>query len=155
MSASSATPSIPRLSAGNDPKSDARPVPDPEQPDINSVRALRTQTVRRGNHVVANGPAVAVHVDGDDLSVVVCFDLVPDVALVDLVAQAGNLIRGRVGAVGLGGCVVAGISASLIFPLSKAYCYALHSTILRESGTTKERPHTGTQAPKRNKGRIH
>ena len=69
-----------------------RPVPDPEQPDINRVRALRTQTVRRGNHVVANGPAVAVRVDGDDLSVVVCFDLVPDVALVDLVAQAGNLI---------------------------------------------------------------
>ena len=132
-----------------------RPVPDPEQPDINSVRALRTQTVRRGNHVVANGPAVAVRVDGDDLSVVVCFDLVPDVALLDVVAQAGNLIpragwRSEAGWLrGRRHLRVPHIPPFKGVLLRPAF---YHFARVRDN---EERPHTGTQAPKRNKGRIH
>ena len=62
-------------------------MPDPEQPDINSARSLRTETVRRGNHGVADGPTAAVHIDGDDRSVVVGLDLGTNVALVYLVTE--------------------------------------------------------------------
>ena len=96
-----------------------RPVPDPEQPDINGVRALRPQAVPRGNHVVANGPAPTVHVYGDDLSAIIGFDLLPDVPLIYLVAEAGRLFAGAAGGGGMATsfpCVMAGVSASLIRP---------------------------------------
>ena len=67
---------------------------DAEQPHINRIRAPRSQAVRRGDHIVADGPAAAAHVDGDDLAAVVGLDLPPNVALVDLVAEAGGLLGG-------------------------------------------------------------
>ena len=71
-----------------------RSVPDPEQPDVNSVRALRPQAVRRNNHVIANGPAPCINIYGDYLSLMIGFDLGPDIPFVYLVAQAGGLITG-------------------------------------------------------------
>ena len=67
-------------------------MPDPEQPDVNSARSLRTETVRRGNHGVTDGPTAAVHINGDDRSVMVGFDVLPNVAFVDLIPEAGGLL---------------------------------------------------------------
>ena len=67
------------------------PVSDPEQPDVNSVRALCPQLVRSGYHVIANRPATAFNVDGDNFASVVRFDLWADVPLVYLVAETGRL----------------------------------------------------------------
>lgn len=67
------------------------PVPDPQQPDVSSIRALYLQAIRRDNHVVANGPASCVDVNGNDFSEVVGLDLSPDVPLVNLIAQASKL----------------------------------------------------------------
>ena len=55
---------------------------------------LDPEAVRRGNHVVANGPVAALHVNGNDLPVVVGFNLVTDVPLVYFVAKAGRLLSG-------------------------------------------------------------
>ncbi len=67
-------------------------VPDAEQPDVNGIWALRPKSVGRGNHVAANCPAATVHVDRDDLSVVVGFHLPPDVPFVYVVTQASDLV---------------------------------------------------------------
>ena len=69
-----------------------RPVPDPQAPDVNGGRVSLPEAVRRGDHVLADGPLAAVHIDGDDLAVVGGLDLSPDVPLVDLVAEAGRLL---------------------------------------------------------------
>ena len=72
----------------------------------------------RGNHVVANSPAPTVHVYGDDLSAIIGFDLLPDVPLIHLVAEAGAVSSlGRRGDMAASfPCVMAGVSASLIRP---------------------------------------
>ena len=76
---------------GTTPKLMQCPVSNPEQPDVNSVRALRPQTLCCRPKVVGDGPTSAVNVDGDILSVVVRFNLRTDVPLIYLVAQAGSL----------------------------------------------------------------
>lgn len=68
------------------------PVSDPEQPDVDSARVLRSQTLRCRPKIVGDGPTPAVNVDGDILPVVVDLDLRTDVSLVYLVAESGNLI---------------------------------------------------------------
>ena len=66
----------------------------PQQPDVNGIWALRPQAISCGNDSVADCPAAAVDVDGDDLSVVVGFDLAADVMLVDLIAEASDFLGG-------------------------------------------------------------
>jgi hypothetical protein len=68
-----------------------RPIPDPKQPHVDSLGMLRSETPRCGENVIGDGPASAVHINGDVLSIVVGLDLGPDVPLVYLVAQAGGL----------------------------------------------------------------
>ena len=84
------------------------PVSNPEQPDVNSARALRPQTLRCRPQVVGDGPTPALNVDGDIFPVVVRLDLRTDVPLIYLVAQAGSLFswsaRGHGGFSTLGGC---------------------------------------------------
>ena len=67
------------------------PVSNPEQPDVNRVRALRPQTLRCRPEVAGDCPTPAVNVDGDICPVVVCLDLRTDVPLIYLVAQASSL----------------------------------------------------------------
>ena len=86
-------PSITGSSVEDALQSDARPDARPSGTRCHKrqVSMPLPQAIRRGNHVVPNGPASGFHVDGDDFSVVAGFDLAPDVPLVDLVAQAGRL----------------------------------------------------------------
>ena len=59
------------------------PMPNPEQPDNQSHPDARTEAIPRGDHGVAEGPSHTLRIDGDDFSVMLDLDLVPDVALVD------------------------------------------------------------------------
>ena len=56
--------------------------------------AQRLQTLPCVDHAVGDGPVPTFHVDGDDLSVVVGFDLPPDFPLVYILAEAGRLFTG-------------------------------------------------------------
>lgn len=67
----------------------------PEQPDINRIRTLRTEAIPRGDHGVAGRPDPALHIDGDDSSIMLALDLRPDVALVHLITEASDLLEGR------------------------------------------------------------
>ncbi len=71
-----------------------RPIPDPKQPHVDSLGMLRSETPRCGENVIGDGPASAVHVNGDVLSIVVGLDLGPDVSLVDRFPKAGRLLPG-------------------------------------------------------------
>ena len=70
-----------------------RLVSDSHQPDT-GVRALFPQTLRRAAGSVGDGVAPAIDVDGDDLSMMIRFDLGPYVPLVNLVAEASRLFKG-------------------------------------------------------------
>ena len=65
-------------------------MPNPHSPG-KGVRTLLAQALRRDNDVFADGVVPAVHVYGDDLTVMGLFDQVPDVSLVYLVTEAGRL----------------------------------------------------------------
>ena len=71
-----------------------RPISDPEQPDVNSARALCPQLVRRGNDVVANSPTAALNVDSDNVASMIRLDLRTNVPLVYFVAETGRLFAG-------------------------------------------------------------
>ena len=70
-----------------------RTVTYPHQPDT-GVRALCPETLRRNTGGVGDGVITAVHIYGDDLPVVIGFDLRSDVPFVYILAQSGDLISG-------------------------------------------------------------
>ena len=67
---------------------------DAEQPDVVRFWTEHTQLVACISQFSSEPPAAASDVDGDVLAVVVDLDLRADVALVDLVAEAGDLVIG-------------------------------------------------------------
>ena len=69
-----------------------RPVSNPEQPHVNRFGALNAQLVPRGDHGVADRSDLAIHVDGDDCSVTIGLGLLLDVAVLDFVAEASDLL---------------------------------------------------------------
>ena len=64
---------------------------DPHQPDL-GVGLSVPQGLRCGNGILAEGVASAVHVDGDNLPMVVRLNKMADVPLVDLFPKAGCLL---------------------------------------------------------------
>ena len=70
------------------------PMPNPEEPDVNRIGTLRTQAIPCNDHGVADCPGPAVHVDGDDRTVMITRDLQQEVALVDLITEASDLLGG-------------------------------------------------------------
>ena len=77
---------------GTPPKVVQRAISNPEQPDINSIRALCPQAVCCGQKVGSGGPASTAYVNGDILPMVVGLDLRADVPLIYLVAEPGDLL---------------------------------------------------------------
>ena len=66
-------------------------MPHPHQPGI-GIRASGTQTLRCGKDATGDGVVPAVHVDGDELAMMVCLNKVADVPIVYLVAEATRLL---------------------------------------------------------------
>ena len=71
-----------------------RPIPDPKQPNVDSLGMLRSETPRCGENVIGDGPASAAHVNGDEFSIMVGLDLGPDIPIVDRFPKAGRLLAG-------------------------------------------------------------
>ena len=66
-------------------------MPHPHQPGI-GVRASGTQTPRCGKDAAGDGVVPAVHVDGDELAMMVRLNKMADVPIVYLVAEATRLL---------------------------------------------------------------
>ena len=71
-----------------------RPIPDPKQPNVDSLGMLGSETPRCDENIIGDGPASAVHVNSDILSIMVDLDLGPDVPRVDRLPKAGRLLTG-------------------------------------------------------------
>ena len=69
-------------------------MPHPHQPGI-GIRASGTQTLRCGKDATGDGVVPAVHVDGDELAMMVCLNKMADVPIVYLVAEATRLLGRR------------------------------------------------------------
>ena len=74
-------------------------MPHPHQLGI-GVRASGTQTLRCGKDATGDGVVPAVHVDGDELAMMVRLNKIADVPIVYLVAEATRLL-GRPGGLAL------------------------------------------------------
>lgn len=68
-----------------------RSMPNPKQPDISRLRLALTQQFARRNHILPDCPTPTVHIDRDHLPVVLRFNLLSNLALVDPVAEPGGL----------------------------------------------------------------
>ena len=92
MATSPPRPGSLRPPRGPRSKAAQRPVPHPLAQDIDGPWAHLPQAVHGDNLTVCDYPPAAVYVDGNDLPVVVGFDLPADVPLVQLLTKAGGLL---------------------------------------------------------------
>ena len=82
---------------------------DSHTPHVRDAGALAVEMRPRLGRRLAESPAAALDIDGDDLAVVLSLDLSAYVALVDLVAEPGDFVGGPGqchGGVLVGECVV-------------------------------------------------
>ena len=70
---------------------------DADAPSVGDVRLLSIELRSSFEHVLAESPTSTVDVDGDDLTAVLGLDEWSDVALIDFLAESGDLFIGFAG----------------------------------------------------------
>ena len=82
------------LRSGPAPKVTQRPMANTDTPHIDNVGMSRPQTASSCEQLLCDGPGSSVDVDGDVVAVVIHLYLSTDIAIVDRISQAGNLLGG-------------------------------------------------------------